>query len=118
VYAYSTHITITESTVVALNIRKFGKILVCFLTSPTSIYPIHGWIHSQLQVSELSVLVIQIDVTRRQLFTKLTDSKYAHDIVQTTNGIAEYKHMTVKSTCPIRNRQNGDASHSFGEPTL
>jgi hypothetical protein len=45
--------------------------------------------------------MIQIDGTRRQVFIEFTDFKYVHDIVQTTNGISEYKHMTGEIS-PVR----------------
>jgi hypothetical protein len=71
--------------------------LVCYFdhASPRiSAFEIHEWIHLQLQVSEQSVLMVQIDATRRQVFIKLTDPAYVHDILHGTNGTTEYKHLT------------------------
>jgi hypothetical protein len=36
--------------------------------------------------------VIQIDGSRRHGFVKVIDVQYAHDIIQMTQGTAEYKH--------------------------
>ena len=38
--------------------------------------------------------MIQIDGPRRQVFIKFVEIKYAHDILQTTQGTAEYKHTS------------------------
>jgi hypothetical protein len=57
-------------------------------------YDIHEWIHSQLQVSEHSVSMIQIDGIRRQVYIKFTDLAFVHDILRVTNGDTVYKHVT------------------------
>jgi hypothetical protein len=62
---------------------------------------IHEWIHSQLQVSEYSVLIIQIDGTRRQVFIKFTDLHFVQDILNVTNGETVYKH-TMGEIFPVR----------------
>jgi hypothetical protein len=71
--------------------------LVCCFdpTSPRlTTFDIHEWLHSQLQVSEHSVVIIQIDGTRRQVFIKFTDLHFVQDIQNATNGETVYKHST------------------------
>jgi hypothetical protein len=78
--------------------------LVCSF-DPTSLrinaYEIHELIHKQLKVKDHSALMIQIDGTRRQVFIKFTESTFVTDILNTTNGIAEYKHM-IEEISPVR----------------
>jgi hypothetical protein len=62
-----------------------------------SAYEIHEWTDTHLQVTELSVLMIQIDGTRRQVFVKFTEPNFVHEILKRTNGQTEYKHTTGKS---------------------
>jgi hypothetical protein len=38
--------------------------------------------------------MIQIDGPKRQIYVKFIDITYVHDILHTTNGQAEYKHVT------------------------
>jgi hypothetical protein len=88
---------LTEPTAVVLIMCERRNTLVCFFdhASPRiSAFEIHEWIHSQLQVSEQSVLMIQIYGPRRQVFIKFTDPTYVQDILHATNGITEYKHLT------------------------
>lgn len=69
--------------------------LVCTLDhqSPRiSAYEIHEWIHDALHVSDARITMIQIDGPRRQVFIKIVDVRHAHDILQTKQGTAEYKH--------------------------
>jgi hypothetical protein len=71
--------------------------LVCFFdpASPRiSPFEVLLWIYSQLQVAEHSVLIIQQEGTRRQVFIKFTDSTFVHDIWRTTDGTTKYKHTT------------------------
>lgn len=76
--------------------ERRNTLVCCFdPTSPRiNAYEIHEWIHEQLKVMEHSVLMIQIDGTRRQVFIKFTESAFVTDILNTTNGIAEYIHIT------------------------
>jgi hypothetical protein len=76
--------------------ERKNTLVCCFdHASPRiSAFEIHEWIHSQLQVSEQSVLMVQIDGTRRQVFIKFTDHTYVQDILHATNGTTEYKHLT------------------------
>jgi len=64
-------------------------------TSPRiSAYEIHEWIHDQLQISEQSLTVIQIDGIQRHVFPKFVDDIHIQNILQTMNGSAEYRHVT------------------------
>ena len=76
--------------------ERRNSLACCFdPTSPRlTAFNIHEWIHSQLQVSEHSVLMIQIDGTRRQVFIKFTDFHFVQDILNATNGETVYKHTT------------------------
>jgi len=76
--------------------ERRNTLACCFdPTSPRlTAFDIHEWIHSQLQVSEHSVLTIQIDGTRRQVFIKFTDFHFVQDILNATNGETVYKHTT------------------------
>jgi hypothetical protein len=62
---------------------------------------IHDWIHDVFRASEPTVTMIQIDGPRLQVFIKFVDIQYAHDILQTTQGTAEYKHTTGE-VCIVR----------------
>ena len=55
---------------------------------------IHNWIHDVLRAAEHTVTMIQIDGPRRQVFIKFVEIQYAHDILLTTQGTAEYKHTS------------------------
>jgi hypothetical protein len=58
-----------------------------------SAHEIHEWIFSSLKVNEKSIIMIQIDGARRQVFLKFTEQHYANYILNETNGCVEYKHM-------------------------
>jgi hypothetical protein len=78
--------------------------LACFFdpTSPRlTAIETHEWIHSQLKVTEHSVLMIQIDGTRRQVFIKFTEFNFLQDILNTTSGENVYKHATGEIS-PVR----------------
>ena len=60
---------------------------------------IHEWIRDVLRAPESTGTMIQIDDPRRQVFIKFVDVQYAHDILQTTQGTAEYKHTSGE--CPL-----------------
>jgi hypothetical protein len=71
--------------------------LVCVVdpASPRiSAFDIHEWIHAQLHVVASSVIMIQIDGLRRQVFIKFTALSYLQDILHTTNGEIIYKYVT------------------------
>ena len=61
-----------------------------------SAYEIHEWIHDHVQVSEQSLTMIQIDGIKRHVFMKFVNDIYIQNIVQSTNGSAEYRHVTGK----------------------
>jgi hypothetical protein len=71
--------------------------LVCVFdpASPRiSAFDIHEWIHAQLHVVASSVIMIQIDGLRRQVFIKFTALSFLQDILHTTNGETIYKYVT------------------------
>jgi hypothetical protein len=71
-------------------------------TSPRlTAFDIHEWIHSQLKVSEHSVLMTQIDGTRRRVFIKFTDFHFVQDILNANNGETVHKHATGEIS-PVR----------------
>ena len=66
-------------------------------TSPRILaYEIHECIHDQLQVSEQSRTMIQIDGIKRHVFLKFVDDIYIQNILLSTIGSAEYRHVTGK----------------------
>jgi hypothetical protein len=76
--------------------ERRNTLACCFdQTSPRlTAYEIHEWIHSQLQVSEHSVLMIQIEGAHRQVYIKFTELNFVQDILETTHGETFYKHTT------------------------
>ena len=58
------------------------------------VYEMHECIHDQLQLSEQSLTAIQIHGTERHVFLKFVDDIYIQNILQCTNGSAEYRHVT------------------------
>jgi len=86
----------TEASSSAHAMSEHRNTLACCFdpTSPQlTAFDIHEWIHSQLQVSERSVLVIQIDGTCSQVFIKNTDLHFVR-ILNAPNGETVYKHTT------------------------
>jgi hypothetical protein len=57
-----------------------------------SAYEIHEWIHEQLQVSEQSLTVIQIEGIKRLVFMKSVNDTYIQNILQSTNVSVEYRY--------------------------
>ena len=52
---------------------------------------IHEWIYDTLRIPEQEVRMIQIEGTRRQVYTKLSTNEYAKEIVKNTEGQVTYK---------------------------
>ena len=78
--------------------------LVCFFDPAgphLAAFDIHEWNHSQFRVSEYSVSMIQIDGIHRQVYIKLIDLAFVHDILRATNGETIYKHVTGEIS-PVR----------------
>ena len=90
--------TTETATAVHIMCERQNTLVCCFdPTSPRiSAFDIHEWIHAQLQVTEQSVITIQIDGTRPQVFIKFTDVSYVQDILHKTNGTTVYKLVSVK----------------------
>ena len=59
---------------------------------PISALDIHNWNFEQLHVPENVVTMVQIDGTRRQVYSKFTDFEYLQDLLHSTTGQSEYKH--------------------------
>ena len=65
------------------------------LTIPRiSAYEIHKCINEQLQVSDQSLTMIQIDGIKRHVFMKFVNDTYIQNILQSANGSVEYRHAT------------------------
>jgi hypothetical protein len=64
-------------------------------------FDIHEWIHSQLKVTEHSVLTIQIDGTRRQVYIKFKDFHFVQDILDAIKGETVYK-LATGEISPVR----------------
>jgi hypothetical protein len=75
--------------------RKHTIVCTFEQTSPhISAHEIHEWIHDQLQVIEHSVKMTHVDGTKRQVYINFMDDEYVQDILRTTNGHADYIHVT------------------------
>jgi len=71
--------------------------MVCIFdpTSPRiSGYEIHEWIDEQLQLSEQSLTMIQIDGIKRHVFMKFVKDTYIQNILQSANGSVECEYVT------------------------
>jgi hypothetical protein len=93
-----------ESTAVVIIMCELRNTLVCCFDSAIpqiTVFEIHEWIHTHLRVAEHSVLKIQIDGTRRQVFIKLSGPTFVHEILHTMNGTTEYI-RTTGEIFPVR----------------
>jgi len=64
-------------------------------TSPRiAAYEVQELIHDQLQVSEQSLTMKQIDEIKRHMFLNFVGDVYIPNILQSRNGSAEYRHVT------------------------
>jgi hypothetical protein len=88
-----------------------NTLLCCFDSASPRLtaYDIHEWIHSQLQVLENSVSMIQIDGIRRQVYIRFIDVSSVYDILRATNGETVYKHVTGEIS-PVRLMEAGMGS--------
>jgi hypothetical protein len=89
--------TKTNTAAQAMSERRNTLLLLCCFdpASPRlTAYDIHEWIHSQLQVLEHTVSMIQIDGIRRQVYIRFIDLSSVHDILRAINGETVYKHVT------------------------
>jgi hypothetical protein len=55
-------------------------------------YEIHEWIHGSLHVLEETVVMIQIDGPKRQVYITLTTER-VHELIRNTGGQLEYTHV-------------------------
>ena len=77
-----------------------------------SAYEIHEWIHDQLQVLEQ---LLSIDGIKIHIFLKFVDDLYIQNILQSTNGSAEYRHVTgeISIVClEVAGGRHGNAVYS------
>jgi hypothetical protein len=63
-----------------------------------SAHELHECIFSSLKVNEKSIIMIQNDGARRQVFLKFTEQHYANYILNETNGCVEYKHTNGETS--------------------
>jgi hypothetical protein len=56
-----------------------------------SAFDIHEWINDTLRILEQEVTVIQMDGPKRQVYIKMEDIRRVNEVLQGTNGQAEYK---------------------------
>ena len=59
-----------------------------------SAFDIHGWIHDQLYVPKVTMILI--DGLLRQVYIKFKEIADVQEILQSTNGQSEYKHANGK----------------------
>jgi hypothetical protein len=52
------------------------------------------WMHSQLQVPDHSIFMMQIDGIRRLVYINFVEISYVQDILHATNGTTVYKHIS------------------------
>lgn len=74
--------------------RKHNR-LICTskMDSPRILaYEIHEWIHGSLHVLEETVVMIQIDGPKRQVYITLTTER-VHELIRNTGGQLEYTHV-------------------------
>jgi hypothetical protein len=93
-----THTNKEQQLIAAVRIMCERRNTLVFCIDPASpritAFEIQEWIHTQLQVAEHSVLIIQKDATRRQVFLKFTDPMFINEFSHKTNGTTEYKYTT------------------------
>ena len=57
-------------------------------------FDVHEWLFLDLKVQYNSVIMVQIDGARRQMYIKFTDMQYVIEVLTRTNGAVDYRHTT------------------------
>jgi hypothetical protein len=53
---------------------------------------IHEWLHENMKLQTIDVIMVQIDTPKRHVYLKLRDNKLLQQILQMTTGQLKYKH--------------------------
>ena len=57
-----------------------------------SAFNIHEWIHDNMRLAEVDIRAIQVDWPRLRVYIKFTREDQMKDILQSTNGLLEFRH--------------------------
>jgi hypothetical protein len=58
-----------------------------------SAYDVQEWIHDAMRLTEADVTMVQVDGAKRQVFVKLREFNKRHEILTSTRGSGEVRHM-------------------------
>jgi hypothetical protein len=58
-----------------------------------SAFDIHEWIHDTMRLTEADVAMVQVDGTKRQVFVKLREYNKMQEILTSTRGSGEVRHL-------------------------
>jgi hypothetical protein len=58
-----------------------------------SISDVHEWIHDAMRLTEADVVMVNVDGTKRQVFVKLREFNKMQEILTSTRGSVEVRHM-------------------------